>query len=69
MEHLLDEFTVFLVDAVIIFIVALPGIIAYNVQKKLDKKRDRKRGRYKALLEKKKGEGIICQKQHLTKVV
>lgn len=56
MEHLLDDFTVFMVDAVIIFIVALPGIIAYNVQRKLDKRRDRKRGRVKHLTKLKEGE-------------
>ncbi len=45
MEHYLEELTVFWVDVIIIMIVALPGIIVYNIQKKLDARRDKKRGR------------------------
>lgn len=56
MEHLMEELTVFYVDVVIFILIAIPGIIAYNVMKRLDKKRDRKRGRVKYLAKIKEGE-------------
>ena len=56
MEHLLEELTVFWVDVIIIFIISIPGIIAYNIMNRLDKKRDKKRGRVKSLAKIKEGE-------------
>ena len=56
MEKLADDFLVLLVDGLYVLVFALLGYIIYNIQERLEKKRNKKRGRVKYLAKIKEGE-------------